>query len=378
MPASILGLAVILQSKSEAHCHPCKSSGKMNRKTLTLIIGAGASKEVNLPDGWELKQKIVGLLDIRFGEAGLQQKTGDVHITHALREKVGGHGGHPDINPYLYAAWKIRDAMPQAISIDNFMDSHQGDEEIRLCGKLAIVRSILEAEKKSVIYVNPAKGKDRIDFRRTQSSWMSHFFRLLTENCTADQLGERLEQVGFVIFNYDRCVEHYLYNAIQNYYGLGQTEVAELLNGVTFYHPYGSVGPLPWQNRENAVEYGGGLNPKPLLEHAEKIKTFTEGANKKASEISEIRGLVDTSETLLFLGFAFHSLNMSLIAPKKKNGDDVNNKRNYATAFGVSKNDAEAISTEISGMRNGGRAEVRNDLKCVEIFSEYTRAISLL
>jgi hypothetical protein len=35
-----------------------------------------------------------------------------------------------DINPSLEAAWRIREALPQAISIDNFIESHQGDERV--------------------------------------------------------------------------------------------------------------------------------------------------------------------------------------------------------------------------------------------------------
>ena len=47
-----------------------------------------------------------------------------------------------DVNPILHAAWKIRDALPQAISIDNFLDSRP-DPHIELCGKLAIAKAIV-------------------------------------------------------------------------------------------------------------------------------------------------------------------------------------------------------------------------------------------
>ena len=45
-------------------------------KFLVLVLGAGASKEVNLPIGTELKSEIARLLDIRF-EFGSRQKSGD-------------------------------------------------------------------------------------------------------------------------------------------------------------------------------------------------------------------------------------------------------------------------------------------------------------
>lgn len=347
----------------------------MKGKKLTLIVGAGASKELGLPVGSELKQKIASLLDIRFDFH--QQKSGDYQIRSALESAVRQPDGQRDINPHLHAAWRIRDAMPQAISIDNFIDNHQGDEKIELCGKLAIVKSILDAEKGSKIYVDPSNNRNGINYTSTETCWLNPFTRLLTENCRADQLEERLKSVAFVIFNYDRCIEHYLYFALHNYYKLSETRVAELLNAVHFYHPYGSVGTLPWQHQKNVAAYGEELRPNSLLENAKQIKTFTEGTDPDSSEVCEIREAVATSNNLLFLGFAFHKLNMQLISPGKIDMDDVSQKRAFATAFGLSKSDFSAIATEICSMRGSPKTEIRNDLTCAAIFPEYTRGISL-
>lgn len=117
----------------------------MNGKTV-FIIGAGASKEVNLPTGYELKQTISKLLDIRFEH--WNQISGDRLIRNAfelITQQSDGREG--DINPYLKESWHIRDALPLAISIDNFIDSQRDNEQIALCGKLGICRAILEAEK---------------------------------------------------------------------------------------------------------------------------------------------------------------------------------------------------------------------------------------
>src|SRR5690348_6534950 len=190
-------------------------------KKLTIIVGAGASKELGLPIGCELKQKIAKLLDIRFDFR--DQKSGDHYICSALR-LVAHQYALPDINPFLQAAWMIRDAMPQAISIDNFIDSHQGNEEIELCGKLAIVRSILDTEKQSKMFVDYNSGKSSINYTNTEDCWLTPFVRLVTENCRVDELKARLDSITFVIFNYDRCIEHYLYYALQNYYKIRSEE----------------------------------------------------------------------------------------------------------------------------------------------------------
>jgi len=347
----------------------------MKSKKLTLIVGAGASKEFGLPVGSELKQKIASLLDIKFDFH--QQKSGDYEIRLALESAVRQPDGRRDINPHLHAAWRIRDAMPQAISIDNFIDNNQGDEKIELCGKLAIVKSILDAERTSKIYVNPSNNRNGLNYESTESCWLNPFTRVLTENCRADQLEERLSSVAFVIFNYDRCIEHYLYYALQNYYKLSETRVAEILNGVQFYHPYGSVGVLPWQGQRNVAAFGGELRPDSLLENAKQIKTFTEGTDPDSSEICEIRQAVATSNNLLFLGFAFHRLNMQLISPGNTEIDGESQKRAFATAFGLSRSDCAAITSEICSMRGSPHTEMRNDLTAATIFAEYTRGISL-
>ena len=94
----------------------------MSGKTV-FIVGAGASKEARLPTGNELKKAISNLLDIRFDEFGTKQISGDRLITQALRAFVKLQDGrNGNIDPYLDEAWHIRDALPQAISIDNFID----------------------------------------------------------------------------------------------------------------------------------------------------------------------------------------------------------------------------------------------------------------
>jgi len=120
-------------------------------KTL-IIVGAGTSCEVGLPSSDELKGKIAELLDIQISDFSKLLR-GDRLIYEALRILVKhSDGNRSDLAPYIKAALRIRDSMPLAPSIDNFIDAHNGDEFIERCGKLAIVRSILTAEKQSKLY----------------------------------------------------------------------------------------------------------------------------------------------------------------------------------------------------------------------------------
>ncbi len=94
-----------------------------------FVIGAGASKEVKLPTGNELKLRIFHRLDIRY-ESHVRTGTGDSVILEALRNYHDQTDPKSDINAYLHEAWKIRDALPYAISIDNYIDAHRDNKEL--------------------------------------------------------------------------------------------------------------------------------------------------------------------------------------------------------------------------------------------------------
>lgn len=351
----------------------------IHQKTL-FIIGAGASKEANLPVGAELKKLISKVLDIRFDDFGHDLKSGDRIICGAFHAAVQNKQGR-DINPYLHSCWHIRDAMPQAISIDNFIDTHSNDERIELCGKLAIVRTILDAETNSSMYLKQPHEIEKLKFQQFEATWYNSFWQLLTENCKASELEQRLGKVAFVIFNYDRCIEHYLYHALQNYYKMSASEASDILKHLEIYHPYGTVGSLPWMAKSNTIGFGAPLNSQQLLKLAGQIRTFTEGTDESSSEVLAIRSNMTASTRLIFLGFAFHPLNMELLLPSTTAPSAYESNRIiFATAHGISKSDAYAISGEFKNKvgLNADNIHIRNDLTCNQLFQEYRRGMSFV
>lgn len=340
------------------------------------VIGAGASKEVNLPTGAELKDRIANYLDIRF-EDGYTRSSGDAYITDALRIYVSQQGHH-DINPHLHAGWRIRDAMPQAISIDNFIDTHNDDKKIELCGKLAIVRSILDAESHSLLYIDNSNIYNTINFNALEPTWYSSFMKLLTENCRINELPDRLKSISLIIFNYDRCVEHFLFNSFKNYYGISDSDSAELVKSIEIFHPYGVVGNLPWQGGQ-FVEFGAKPQPPTLLQLAGDIKTFTEGTDPESSEILAIRKNIGEADKIVFLGYAFHDLNMQLISPSTLHLDQLSTTTYYGTAKGISDSDCNIIRDELSKFKKSdvGGININNKLDCSSLFNEYWRSLSL-
>ncbi len=276
---------------------------------------------------------------------------------------------------------ELRNALPQAISIDNLLDAYRDDKMSEICGKLGIVSSILEAERSSKIYYDPqhhynSHDKQKIDFDQLSETWFAGFIKILTENVAKSEIDKIFDNVSILSFNYDRCIEHYLYEALQIYYGLDANKMASLMKPLKIFHPYGYVGKLPWQeSTSHMLHVPFGSKENNVLELSKQIKTFNERVHE-AEEIKEIRNTIQQAEIIVFLGFAFHRQNLELIKPTKA----CKAKRVYATAYGISKSDCDVIRDELQGMLQQKQAkaliEFRNDLKCGALFKDYWRSLT--
>jgi hypothetical protein len=342
-------------------------------KTL-LIVGAGASQEANLPTGTQLKDIIAKKLDLTFNQSSPSSR-GDPEIARELRNYA--RQTNTDATTYFREAGRIRDAMSQAISIDNFLDAHSTNSGVVICGKLGIVQAILDAEQHSKLFSKAELGRiATFDRDKVYDTWYLPFFQLLHENVRVDDVDTLFDNVSFIIFNYDPCVKHYLYNAIQTYYGIRDRDAQALMGKLIISHPYGVVGRLPWQDSRINVSFGGELRNYNLLDIAGQIRTFTERMAGDDPTLAEIRRQVQEAETMVFLGFAFHELNMQLLSPET--GSNV--RRVFGTAKGISDTDVKtAVVPEISGMLKKGlnrQTHINNQLTCSALFAEYWLTLS--
>jgi hypothetical protein len=335
-----------------------------------FILGAGASAEVNLPVGDKLTTEIGKLLNFVYSRSG-ERTSGDALIDEALRGLKGSEH-------YFHAARRVSEAMSLAASIDNYLDAHREDKHISLCGKLGIVRAILTAEYDSALSVDPRRPDIPPNLPGIRASWFRLFWQLLCEGCTAAEFAKRSQSVAFVIFNYDRCLQHFLYHAARAYYGLSADRAAALINAMHFYHPYGSVGWLPWQHQQTGVVgYGSNLTSAELLVLATRINTFTESA--QPDMIGPIRDAIAAASRIVFLGFAYHRQNLDLLWP-----DTVKlaatGRRYYGTAYEISDSDVDIILDEITARTGIDRQHHGRlpQIKCAKLFHEYKQSLSML
>jgi hypothetical protein len=341
-----------------------------NAKTV-FILGAGSSREVGLPIAGELGEKIATLLDIRFVD-GFRQASGDVLIWEAYRRKDSAHA-----NDYRAAGCAIKSGIVLANSIDNFLDNHRDNPQINLCGKLGIVRAISEAERASLLFLEPSWRDGPITVKNISDTWFVKFFRMLSERVAKSELERLFENIAFINFNYDRCLEHFLVHAVRDKYGLDRSSAHSVMKNLVVHHPYGNIGLLQWQNENQWTPFGVEVeHPDSLLSMADRIRTFTEEV-ADAARLSELRKLVAEARHLVFLGFAFHPRNLELLKPESV----VAPKRIYGTVRGVSASDQGVINEALRKLLGGPKINLVQemnllDVTCASLFDTYSRSLT--
>ena len=294
-----------------------------------FVIGAGANTEIGMPSGDELKTEIADILDFTPRNDGTLN--GDNVVLGALNLYSRDHNDHVNtsmLDELVATAINISKAMPLSISIDNFIDARRGNQQVAFCGKLAIVSAILEAEHEcalSVInnktvqdelsegFIDPSTVEDAIDAETEllNRSWYPLLFQKITEGCSIEELADRLNDISFIIFNYDRCFEYFMHLSLMTYYNISHDRAKEIVLSLHINHPYGIVGKL-WDDMGN-LTFGKTPNSEKLISLAQNIKTFTESVDQEKKSSDRIQYFVERADRIIFLGFAYYDQNLNVL-----------------------------------------------------------------
>ena len=99
--------------------------------------------------------------------------------------------------------------------------------------------------------------------------------------------------------------------------------------------PYGSLGPLEWQQRDGLV-FGGLHGRNDLQPIADRILTYTEQREHGDVRVQISEALTE-AELIIFIGFGFHQQNMMLLKPHNRE----TKRQVFATAVGIHKDNHE-------------------------------------
>jgi hypothetical protein len=352
----------------------------MRPNKTVFIIGAGASKEVGLPIAKELIEIIAQKLNYQI-KGGSLVPGGDNEIFDAIQQFAHDRAS---IDQYLSAAHLIRDGVLFSNSIDTFLDAHREDTKVQQLGKLGIAKAILEQEQSSSLFIEHGAFEFR-NFGKVKGSWLVRLVRGLTDGVRREAIDRLFEKISFIVFNYDRCLEHFLYHALKRHYGIDDDQTRSLLETARIYHTYGAVAPLKWQDSSVGIPFGFAVNRQNLLNTSQQIRTYTEQLADQQILV-KIRSEIATADALVFLGFSYHDMNMRILDPERKT--IVSNV--FGTAMGISGSDVEIIKGVIRRMvridlteqrvRNGTdaileRLNIRSDLSCGGLIDSYSRSL---
>ena len=315
------------------------------RKTV-FVIGAGGSADFGLPLGSELKTKISDVVGLYYDNKSRNLKKGSSFIFQTIQELSYQNSEQRRTIDLLWEAGsQIKEAMPQALSIDNFLQVHAKNPEIVVMGKLGIAYSILDAERSSKLQFDKSRIENRPNFLTLENTWLSEFVKILLEGIERGDTST-FKNVEIVTFNYDRIIEEYLGYAISNQWLISIDEAREIVNNISIIHVYGSVGLLPWQIGDKAkIKFGAVTSPSNLNQASSTLRTFGESYEKNEIQ-GEILGSVRKSEQIVFIGFSFMSINMKFFAiPEREKLHAI-----IATGLGLSKSDRELIETELANL----------------------------
>ncbi len=321
------------------------------------------------------------ICDIRFDDFGMNLERGDPKLVGALRQHVRTNGGGDgSINPYLYAAWKIRDNMAQTPSIDNFIDTHRSDPMVVEFGKISIAKAILAAEKSSALYFDTRKTDAKPDFNFLSETWLGKLFSILVAQRDFESFCEALSSISFVSFNYDRCIHQFLLVAAQQYFYLSPKQVDNLKGKINILYAYGSVGDTNL-GPKGVLSFGDDRDGMSVIDRATRIRTFTEGTDSESRV--KIQNAIKSSSCCVFVGFGFLLLNMSLLF-----GDErVECDRVVATVKGLSIESQRILHGELKSIFGkmhghdhwepiGDMRLSLHDMKAAELLFEYERFLS--
>ncbi|MFB0611642.1 hypothetical protein [Aurantiacibacter poecillastricola] len=280
----------------------------MIRTKTTLVIGRGASAEIEIPTGSELLGKIAQGFD--FGRMGTDLQTDEMV---RLAELFGQLAGRLDTTreKLIEAGQTIRIASRVSGTIEDILDQHSHDPLVVAAGKLAIAFYTLQAEARSPLGLEPRDPGDLP--LRGNENWLFQVSRLILGGVPRDRLDESFENLSVISFCYDRALQHYLPWAMHMAYDMSLGEARRLVaEKLKIIYPLGSAGRLPWQpgklpeadwGAEEASNLETLLNAFQLPSERERDTAFAESLHSAMAQ----------AERLVLLGFNFDPSSTSLL-----------------------------------------------------------------
>lgn len=278
----------------------------MFNKQVVLVVGAGASHDkYGLPLGGQLASGIASDTNFYFEHIVNRPTRGDADLFDEVIYSKFGHD-RAKLDLYTAAGHRLSAALGSTISVDDALYQLSDYPEAVQLGKICIMRSILKAERNSNLKLQYERGQPKLDSGR--DGWIEQLFSIAITGFKLSEIKYAFKRVTFINFNYDRCIEHYLFWSLQRL-GLTVDDASETIQNLNIIRPYGTLGSI-LDGTPSFLQFGAVPRSDPL-DMIKRIRTFTESEALHDKEKLST-ALVDAS-LIIFLGFGFHHQNMKLL-----------------------------------------------------------------
>ncbi|MDP3549816.1 MAG: hypothetical protein Q8R81_05420 [Novosphingobium sp.] len=266
--------------------------------------------ELQFPSNGELLARVIQGYD--FKRAGSETSTRDGQLLLRNIYKLAERMNKP-VEEVAAAAERLRNACRLGRSIDSVLEQYDHDPLVLACGKLAIAFFIGQAESRSSLKDVPRVPGELPLQGKVAEHWIYQLGQLITSGVPRSRIGQTLEQITVINFNYDRSVEHFLPYALMMAYGIELKEAQEVIaDKLDVIHPHGMIGRLPWQKGEAPQAEWGAEQPWNLHAIAVQLKSLAERSVDR-NAVRDLRLAVASAKRLVFLGFGFQPQNVDLL-----------------------------------------------------------------
>lgn len=276
----------------------------MIRTKTTVVVGAGAAVEVDLPDPRDMLGKINQGYDFqRLGTDLARAETGDFD---ALFKKLKGKA-----ETLKDAAQRLRAGSRLSTSIHALLQQHGNDDHVIAVGKLALAYYTLRAEQDSPTTDEP-RDPGEMPLRGGEN-WLFQLGRMAVDGVPRAKADSSFDNLTFISFGTDRTIQHYMPWVLHSGFGMGISEARAICaEKLRVIQPFGRAGRLPWMAGDEAVADWGDLDLAKLFNVADGLRTADEFINDRQARAA-LSSAVSKSRRLVFLGFDFTGMEVALL-----------------------------------------------------------------
>lgn len=286
----------------------------------TFVVGAGASCPYGFPTGFDLKVQVT---------EALLKAAAQASIAEAIEKEVGSR----DLRGFAAQLHRSNTR-----SVDEFVGRRP---EWTAMAKVGIAANLLQCEKQREEGLNQVRTS-------SEGDWLRHLL-----NCVLADGIAGLHALRIVTFNFDRVIEHCLFDMLKAGYGYSESEAALAIARLGIVHVNGSLGRLPWQLGEGPIVRFGETGVPAAARAMASVQFVHEPRAQEAVE--RAAAMVREAGLVCFLGFGFHPDNidaLDLRATRKRANEPW-----LATGFGLTTAEAIELQMMFGGLEVYSKAD---------------------